>query len=161
MLDREWCVYRHIVPDGRMYIGIAVCPPDSRWSRGVGYKTNPEFWECIQTVGWDNIAHEIVATGLDKRNAMKLESELIAKYNTLAPHGFNRRLDDGRSYRKKLKEIGDRHGFLTVLYYWPDSDGYKVYRYRCICGNEFVCRGRDWHPNLTCGCKAPDNQEVS
>lgn len=149
---RGCCVYRHTAPDGRMYIGIAE-NPKVRWANGKGYKDNPAFWECIQSVGWENIRHEILADDLSSSEARKKESELIDLYGTLAPNGFNRRRDDGRSYKKKLKEVGEKHGLLTVLDYWPDSDGYKVYRYRCVCGNEFVCSGREWHPKLTCGCE--------
>lgn len=153
-MDYTWCVYRHTVPDGRMYIGIAQEPAKIRWSNGGGYRENPPFWECIKSVGWENITHEILIGGLDKREARKKESEFIEKFGTLIPNGFNRRFDDGRSYKKKLKEIGDKHGYSEVVDYWPDKEGYKEYRMRCSCGKLFVCKGRDITDDLSCGCKS-------
>lgn len=153
MYSVEWCVYRHTAPDGRMYIGIAEEPHKRRWANGKGYKKNPEFWECINTVGWDNITHEIMASGIEtRRTALKIESELIEKYDCLAPKGFNRRNDDGHSYLPRKKEIGKRFGHGIVLDYRPDEDGYKEYKLVCDCGNIFRCKARDISDETSCGC---------
>lgn len=144
------CVYRHTAPDGRMYIGIAQEPPRIRWANGKGYKDNPEFWKCICEVGWENITHEILASGLDKRDAFKMESELIGKYNTLVPNGFNRRRDDGHSYLPKKKEIGRLYGYSVVENYWPDENGYKEYKMRCRCGRSFICKWSQITDDLMC-----------
>lgn len=146
------CVYRHIAPDGRVYIGIAQEPAHIRWANGNGYKDNPEFWECICEVGWDNITHEIVATGLYKSEARKIESGLIEKHDCLSPKGFNRRRDDGHSYVSHKKEVGRKYGHGTVLNYWPDKNGYKVYKLKCECGNEFTCHVFDLTDDINCGC---------
>lgn len=145
------CVYRHTAPDGRMYIGIADEPAKIRWANGKGYKDNPTFWECICAVGWENITHEIVATGLDSREARKLESELIDLYGTLIPKGFNRRLDDGHSYHSHKKYVGCNYGHATVVDYWPDSDGKKTCEMRCECGRFFRCRWNEITDELSCG----------
>ena len=148
----SWCVYRHTAPDGRSYIGIALEPAKVRWANGKGYKGNPGFWECIEKYGWDNIVHEILLSGLDKFDALKRESEFIEKFNTMFPNGFNRRLDDGRSHKKNLKEVGDRYGHSEVIHYWPDENRRKVYRLKCDCGKEFVCNGCDIKDDMSCGC---------
>lgn len=147
------CVYRHIAPDGRMYIGIATEPARVRWANGNGYKDNPEFWECIQRVGWDNIQHEILQSGLDSWEARRIETELIGKYNTLYPNGFNRRNDNPEINRVKHKvEVGRRYGHVTVIDYWPDKDGYKEYKMLCDCGKLFICKWVDIRDDLSCGC---------
>lgn len=153
-MERSWCVYRHTVPDGRMYIGVAMEPANSRWQNGKGYRSNPEFWKCICEVGWDNIAHEIVISGLDSRGARKLESELIDLYGTMFPNGFNRRVDGcGKSYKYRKKEVGRMYGRVTVVDYWADSDGMKKYEMRCSCGRFFCVRWDEITDDLSCGCK--------
>lgn len=155
------CVYRHTAPDGRMYIGIADEPAKIRWAKGKGYKNNPAFWECICSVGWENITHEIVATGLHGDEARRLESELIEKYGTLTPNGFNRRRDDGHSYGCKGKEVGRQYGHAVVESYWPDADGMKEYRMRCECGRKFICRWVEITDNLMCDeCELADGPKT-
>lgn len=145
------CVYRHTAPDGRMYIGIAQEPAKTRWANGKGYKSNPEFWKCICEVGWDNITHEILASGLDSWNARKLESELIEKYGTLTPKGFNRCRDNPEINRvKHKKEVGLVYGHSTVMNYWPDKHGYKEYEMRCSCGRMFICKWSQITDELVC-----------
>lgn len=146
------CVYRHTAPDGRMYIGIAQEPAQIRWANGKGYKTNPEFWKCICEVGWDAIKHEILASGLDKRDAMKLEQEYIDLYGTLAPNGFNRSYRDSPLPKRKL-EYGVNYGANTVVDYWADADGQKVYRLRCGCGRFYDCYATNLSNDSNCGCR--------
>lgn len=152
------CVYRHTAPDGRVYIGIAQEPAHIRWANGKGYRTNPEFWECICKVGWNNIAHEILASGLDRFEARKMESELIEKHDCLSPKGFNHRRDDGHSYVRHKREVGRKYGHGIVLNYWPDKEGYKVYKLKCECGNEFICHVFDLEEDINCGCQNTTNK---
>lgn len=148
----EMCVYRHTAPDGRMYIGIAE-NPKVRWANGKGYKNNPAFWECIQSVGWGNIRHEVLESGLSRREARKREGELIDLYGTLKPNGFNRCRDNPEINMVKHKvEVGRKYGNATVINYWPDKDRMKVYRMRCECGEEFICKWHEITDNLSCGC---------
>ena len=145
------CVYRHTAPDGRMYIGIAQ-DPRTRWMNGKGYKENPDFWKCICEVGWNNIKHEILFSGLDSWEARKRETALIEEYNTLQPNGFNRRRDNPEINRvKHKKEIGRVYGFSTVIDYWPDKEGMKKYRMRCECGRFFICQWEQISEILRCG----------
>ena len=40
----NYCVYVHIVPNGKMYIGITGQKAEYRWDNGNGYKKTPQFW---------------------------------------------------------------------------------------------------------------------
>ena len=84
------CVYRHTLPNSKVYIGITRQNPKRRWSGGYGYVTNIVFYRAIQKYGWDNIKHEILADGLTEEEAKALEVELIAKHNaTDRRYGYN------------------------------------------------------------------------
>ena len=88
--DREYFVYRHVAPNGKMYVGITSQPePSIRW--GVGgrfYQRNLHFWNAIQKFGWDNFKHIIVAHGLSVDTACHLEKYLINKYDSMN-NGYN------------------------------------------------------------------------
>lgn len=62
--------------------------PKSLGIDGKGYKLQPKFYNAIQKYGWDNFQHDILYTDLNKENALKIESELIKKYNTIE-NGYN------------------------------------------------------------------------
>lgn len=75
----NWTVYKHTFPDGKVYIGITSSSPDVRWDGGLGYSKQRAFFRLIVKVGWDNIKHEILANGLNGKQAREMERELIAK----------------------------------------------------------------------------------
>ncbi len=90
--NEAYCVYKHTNKhNGKVYIGITCRQPEKRWDNGKGYQKNEHFYRAIKKYGWANgFVHEIVATGLDKKTACKLEIELIAKYNsTNCRNGYN------------------------------------------------------------------------
>ena len=88
--NRKFSVYIHTTPDNRVYVGMTSQIPEKRWNDGLGYSKNSAFYEVIKEYGWNNIEHEIVATGLDKETAAALEMELIETYNsTDLSFGFN------------------------------------------------------------------------
>nr|DAQ81383.1 MAG TPA: intron associated endonuclease [Caudoviricetes sp.] len=105
-----YTVYKHIAPNGKVYIGITKQEPEQRWKNGNGYKTNEHFYRAILKYGWENIRHEIVANGLTKEQACDLEIELIAKYDSTNPkHGYNNTMGGETNIpsaetRKKLSE---------------------------------------------------------
>lgn len=114
-MENNYCVYKHTVPNGKVYIGITGMKPEQRWKNGEGYRTQV-FYRAIQKYGFDNIAHEILFEGLAKTEAEQKEIELIAYYNSNnKEYGYN--VDNGgssigshsESTRKKLSEnmIGD------------------------------------------------------
>lgn len=76
--EKCWSVYRHNCPDGRCYIGITSNKPETRWSGGLGYEYgNREFFIYILSVGWRNIGHEILYSGLSEEEAREIEKQEI------------------------------------------------------------------------------------
>ena len=85
-----YCVYKHTVPNGKVYIGITKRNPLERWENGHGYKDNIKFFNDIILYGWLNIKHEILFEELTEYEARNKEAELIAKYKSyLNEYGYN------------------------------------------------------------------------
>lgn len=92
-MDKNFCVYEHICPNGKRYIGITGKPPHLRWGKnGTGYKAhNQHFFNAICKYGWDNIIHNIIAEGITKECACEIEQNLIKKYKTNdRNYGYNK-----------------------------------------------------------------------
>ena len=88
--SRNFCVYRHTAPNGKVYIGITGQNPVRRWNSGRGYKNNPHLFAAILKYGWDNFTHEILYADLNKAEAEELEIRLIAEYQATDPaYGYN------------------------------------------------------------------------
>lgn len=88
--DREFCVYKHTSPVGKVYIGMTA-NPTRRFSRnGNPYKGCAAFYSAIRKYGWDNFKTEIIADGLTVEQAEKLEAEHIALHrSTEKKYGYN------------------------------------------------------------------------
>lgn len=87
---RNYYVYKHTCPNGKVYIGITFRKPKERWKNGLGYKKNNHFWNAIKKYGWNNIKHEVLYEGLNKEEAEAKEIELIAYYqSTNKKFGYN------------------------------------------------------------------------
>lgn len=96
-MSKSYTVYVHTTPSGKRYVGITNRPLSYRWRHGEGYATQV-FYRAIQKYGWDNISHEVIATGLSKDDACKEEKELIFLLDTTNPeHGYNM-TDGGENY---------------------------------------------------------------
>lgn len=97
--DRLWSVYKHTSPSGKVYIGMTK-DIRQRWrGRGNGYKGGTGIWDAIQKYGWDNMTHEIIASGLTRQEAWDMETRLIEEYNAMDPeYGYN--LTAGGHYGK-------------------------------------------------------------
>lgn len=90
MKDRNYCVYKHTSPYGKVYIGMTCQEPIKRWKYGWGYKNNHHFDSAIQKYGWDNFEHEILFTDLTVDEASIKEQELVKKYQSNNPKfGYN------------------------------------------------------------------------
>lgn len=76
----NFCVYKHIFPNNKVYIGITSVNPIKRWCNR--YKEQPFMHNAILKYGWDNIRHEILFTDLNKNDAEKKEIELIKQFNS-------------------------------------------------------------------------------
>ena len=87
---KSYCVYKHISPSNKVYIGITCQKPNERWLNGKGYKKNKYFFRAINKYGWGNFSHIIVAKGLSEDEAKWLEIQLIAVYDsTNKDNGYN------------------------------------------------------------------------
>lgn len=42
-MEKKWCVYVHIAPNGKKYVGITSQKPEKRWNHGEGYQRHPYF----------------------------------------------------------------------------------------------------------------------
>lgn len=91
MEEKKYTVYVHITPNNKKYYGITGTSLNSRFGKnGYNYKACTLFYKAIQKYGWDNIKHKIVAHGLTREQAKKLETKLILYYRTNEPeYGYN------------------------------------------------------------------------
>lgn len=80
MENNSYKVYMHTSPSGKVYVGITKLKTSQRWRNGEGYKNNIHFYSAIQNYGWDNFAHEILFENLSKKEAEKIEIDLISIY---------------------------------------------------------------------------------
>ena len=74
----NWTIYEHVSPSGRAYVGITSKPVKRRWLHGTAYKNCVLFNKAIKKYGWDNMQHNIIATGLGEGTAKNMEKDLIA-----------------------------------------------------------------------------------
>lgn len=87
---KNYVVYKHTSPNGKVYIGITSQNTKDRWLNGKGYNRQLLFYRAIQKYGWDNFTHEILFENLSKEEACQKEIELIAKYQSNNPEfGYN------------------------------------------------------------------------
>ena len=112
-MKKDYTVYRHTCPNGKVYIGITRQSVKDRWRSGLGYKNNPHFFNAIKKYGWENIQHEVLAENLTKQEACDLERLLIFMSNsTDREFGYNSQSGGetgavhSKEVRKHLSEIG-------------------------------------------------------
>lgn len=96
-MEKKFCVYCHISPSGKRYIGITSKKPEKRWNYGFGYYGNSHFTKAIKKYGWNAFQHIVLCEGLTMKEASAMEIELIRKYDTtnhdkgynVSPGGMN------------------------------------------------------------------------
>ena len=102
-MENNYTVYRHVAPNGKIYVGITGRSVERRWQNGRNYKSSPHFNHAINMYGWENIKHEILFTGLTKGQAEQKEIELIAEFKSDNPlFGYN--IESGGNAIGKLNE---------------------------------------------------------
>lgn len=83
-------VYLHTFPNGKVYVGITK-NTELRWDNGEGYIDNKAMYDDINKFGWDNIKHEVIADGLLRNDALKIEAQYIFMFDSTNPlKGYNR-----------------------------------------------------------------------
>lgn len=86
-MSKSYCVYEHVFPSGKKYIGIS-CDAEKRWRNGKGYEKQGKIANAINRYGWENIQHNIIVDGVTKEQAETLERYLIAELDTIK-NGYN------------------------------------------------------------------------
>lgn len=127
--SKKFCVYRHIFPNNKVYIGITSQELSLRWrSDGSGYRPqkgrhSTKIWNAIQKYGWSNVNHEVLFDGLSKEQAEQKEIELISYYNSTDDNcGYNISIGgDAPSLTPEIREKislsrrGKNYGYTGVL----------------------------------------------
>lgn len=83
-----YSIYVHIFPDGRKYVGSTGNDLKRRWQGG--YRHNKILHNAINSVGWNNIQHQVLETVIDKETALKREEyyTLLWRTNEIE-YGYN------------------------------------------------------------------------
>ena len=113
-MSGKYCVYCHISPSGKRYIGITSRKPQKRWNSGLRYADNNYFSKAIKKYGWGAFTHVVLCEGLTREGASLLEKKFIALYETTdRSKGYN--IDAGGLYSDRevtdetRRKIGDSH----------------------------------------------------
>lgn len=117
----NYTVYKHICPNGKIYVGITCKDPKRRWNKGLGYKKQDYFYKAILKYGWDNITHEILYEKLSKEEAENIEIKLIKEYKSnIREFGYNISNggnSKGTHSKETKKKMSDKHkGELNPMY---------------------------------------------
>lgn len=88
----NYCIYAHISPSGKVYIGQTCKIPRRRWGKdGCNYLrkmkngnyVHPLFSNAIIKYGWDNFQHKVLFDNLAKVDANLIEIDLIYYYQKI------------------------------------------------------------------------------
>ena len=77
-----YCVYIHITPCNKVYIGITKNIKNRFSAKGEYYRNCNVFYKAIKKWGWDNIKHEVLFENLTKEEAEQKEIQMIAFYKS-------------------------------------------------------------------------------
>ena len=129
---KDWCVYIHIFPNEKKYIGITCQNPINRWRKdGSGYKEQPLMWKAIKKYGWNNIEHKILLEGLSKEEAEQKETELIKEFDTLVENKKGYNVQNGGTF----KHIINRE---EVIKLWKTGENIKYIAEKLKCSPETI-----------------------
>lgn len=108
-MNGKFCVYIHVSPVSKVYVGITSQTTKRRWrDHGEGYKKQKHFYNAILKYGWESFLHNIVFKDLDFNEAKEKEIELIKLFKSddrrygynATPGGDNR---TGHSHTEETK----------------------------------------------------------
>ena len=116
----SWTVYKHVFPNGKVYIGITGKPVNVRWANGKGYSPKTYVGKAIAKYGWENVQHEILFDGLSEQEAKRKEIELIEEYQSYSSeYGYNlTKGGDGQSLtpEQRRQRILKRRDLGSVMF---------------------------------------------
>lgn len=85
----EYTLYRHIFPNGKMYVGITrQTPICRRWHNGHGYDNQPKMANAIAKYGWSSVKSEVLLCDLTMQEAKFWERFYIELFDTVN-NGYN------------------------------------------------------------------------
>ena len=115
----NYCVYTHIFPDGKVYVGLSNnC--EKRWKNGEGYISNKAMYKAIQEYGWDNIEHKIIRDNLSRQEAQEFEKKLINSLDSIK-RGYNKSTggESGRTfYSSHVMKVLQRASHYDLFKQW-------------------------------------------
>lgn len=124
-MNNNYTIYIHKNKfNGKLYIGQTSQIPQKRWDNGRGYKTSSKFYNAILKYGWDNFEHIIVANNLSKKQADKMEEELIQKYQTRNDDfGYNiKKGGNNHTHSEETKrKIGEANKIALKGSHWSEE----------------------------------------
>ena len=96
----HYSVYQLIFPDDhKMYVGYTGGSLEARWANGYGYRDNPELFEAINRVGWENVIKIRCVENILEESAMAFEAYLIVVNHTTDPaRGYNKSKSGDREH---------------------------------------------------------------
>lgn len=135
--SKKYCVYEHVSPSGKHYVGITRMSPKKRWANGKGYLKGTQivFQRAILKYGWNNIQHNIILENISESEAKYAEKYLI-KWYKLHKKSYN--MTDGGDtisslcmqksveYHKNLPK--EQHPFYNIKGE-NNPNSIKVYQY--------------------------------
>lgn len=151
--QNNYTVYKHTTPSGKVYIGITSKQPEKRWLNGRGYRQNNHFWNAIKKYGWENIRHEILATGLTREEAGGAEKLYIALLQSNDPQkGYN--LTDGgekgarhtEESRRKLSEAHKGKSYNIGVKFTEERKRHMRENHADVRGENNPNWGKKWTP---------------
>lgn len=87
---KSYRVYKHVFPNGKVYVGITSQPLSCRWKQGKGYGNNPFFTRAVKKYGRDNVKHYALKGRFTLDEANAREKSLIAELKSNDPDfGYN------------------------------------------------------------------------
>jgi len=150
-MKKEYCVYKHTAPNGKIYIGITSRNVEERWLNGRGYSYNHHFTNAINKYGWHNIRHEVIAEKLNETEAKTMEQFFIQMYKSYNPkYGYNKTLggDDVSRFEKSVFQYSldgkliRRYDSMTEA---AEITNTRISRISdCTKGNRFSTNGSIW-----------------
>lgn len=128
-------VYKHIFPNGKIYIGLTCNNLNERWKNGFGYITQTRIFSAIVKYGWDNIKHEILYENLSKEQAFKTEEDLIISLKSyLKEYGYNI-----ISNKERLKTKSNKTHSEIMKEYYSDYNNRLKLRNRKSVNKPVLC----------------------
>ena len=119
-----WSIYMHTFPNGKRYIGMTSQKPEKRWKK-TGYRNQMPMEKAIEEFGWENVVHEVLCTCETKREAERIETDLIRYFRTsIHENGYNVQPggDHPKGYkvseeaRQRIRESGCHSGAKNSMY---------------------------------------------